>query len=181
MKTRSQHWRQAVAALALFMSAGAVLAQGAGYADELKDFGVPATTYPKMNRYGEPTPMETPGGRVVSTQDLAEMLKAEAKPVVVVAYGAQKTIPGAITMDGSGEGRLLGPDQDKFSHALETLTSGDKAKPIVFYCHGPKCWLSYNAALHAIALGYTQVFWYRGGRDAWKAAQKKFVEPVGTW
>lgn len=181
MKQRSRHWCHAAAALVLAVFAGAALAQDAGFADESKDFGVAATTYPKLNRYGEPTPTEIPGGKVVTTQDLAELLKADAKPVVVVAYGAQKTVPGAVIMDGAGEGRLLGADQDKFVHALETLTAGDKAKPVVFYCHGPKCWLSYNAALHAIALGYTHVLWYRGGRDAWKAAKMKFVDPSGTW
>lgn len=35
--------------------------------------------------------------------------------------------------------------------------------PLVFYCHHHHCWLSYNAALRAIKLGYTNVMWYRWG------------------
>jgi PQQ-dependent catabolism-associated CXXCW motif protein len=170
-----------IAGPALVMLTGAAFAQDAGYADELKDFGVSATSSPKLSRYGEPTPTQIPGGKLIKTEDLAAMLGSGTKPVVIVAYRAQKTVPGAIVMDGAGEGRLLGPDLDKFARALESLTAGDKAKPVVFYCHGPRCWLSYNAALHAMALGYTQVYWYRGGRDAWKAAGNKFVEPAGTW
>ena len=30
--------------------------------------------------------------------------------------------------------------------------------------------MSYNASLRAIALGYTNVLWYRGGIEAWKQA-----------
>jgi rhodanese-related sulfurtransferase len=30
--------------------------------------------------------------------------------------------------------------------------------------------MSYNAALRAIAAGYSNVLWYRGGIEAWKAA-----------
>lgn len=170
------------AALAFALCTGAAYAQDAnGYADELKDFGVSATTYPKMNHYGEPTPTSIPGGKVVSTDQLAQMLKSGAKPAVFVAYAAKKTVPGGIVMDGAGEGRLFGADQDKFAKALESQTAGDKAKPVVFYCHSSRCWLSYNASLHAIKLGYTNVYWYRGGRDAWKAAKQRFVEPSGRW
>ena len=38
------------------------------------------------------------------------------------------------------------------------------------YCLDAKCWLSYNAALRLDALGYENLYWYRGGIAAWKAA-----------
>lgn len=41
---------------------------------------------------------------------------------------------------------------------------------MVFYCASTMCWMSYNAALRARALGYLDVLWYRGGIEAWKAA-----------
>jgi rhodanese-related sulfurtransferase len=37
---------------------------------------------------------------------------------------------------------------------------------------GSKCWLSYNACLHAIEAGYKDVIWYRGGTDAWDEAKQ---------
>jgi rhodanese-related sulfurtransferase len=40
----------------------------------------------------------------------------------------------------------------------------------VFFCSGVRCWLSYNAALRAVRGGYANVYWYRGGIDAWRAA-----------
>lgn len=165
--------------LLLFLGAMHALsaAQDTGYADELKDFGVAPTDYPRTQGYGSPTPTSIPGAKVVSTQELVEMRKADPKPVIFVAYGAQGVIPGAIVAEGSGEGRLLGSDLEKFTNLLAKHTNGDKSRAVVFYCHGPKCWLSYNAALHAKAAGYTNVYWYRGGRDAWKAAGKKFKKP----
>ena len=42
--------------------------------------------------------------------------------------------------------------------------------PIAFFCQGSHCWESYNASLRAIHMGYTHVYWYRGGLSAWQAA-----------
>ncbi len=40
-----------------------------------------------------------------------------------------------------------------------------------------ECWVSYNAALRAINAGYTNVLWYRGGIEAWKAAGLPTLAP----
>ena len=50
------------------------------------------------------------------------------------------------------------------------MTAGNLATPLVFYCLSTECWMSYNAALRAINMGFTNVLWYRGGIEAWKAA-----------
>ena len=42
--------------------------------------------------------------------------------------------------------------------------------PMVFFCQGAHCWESYNASLRAIDLGYTNVYWYRGGLSSWQEA-----------
>lgn len=56
---------------------------------------------------------------------------------------------------------------------IENLAQGlpaDKQRPIVFYCLGEKCVFSWRAAEAAAALGYTNLYAYRGGIPAWKAA-----------
>ena len=58
----------------------------------------------------------------------------------------------------------------EFGAFLTQATGGDRARLIVTYCQGVKCWGSYNAALRAIRLGYTNVHWYRGGVEAWQQA-----------
>ncbi len=50
------------------------------------------------------------------------------------------------------------------------MTGGNKNVPLVFYCQNTYCWMSYNAALRAIKMGFTQVLWYRGGIEAWQKA-----------
>ena len=45
----------------------------------------------------------------------------------------------------------------------------------MFYCLA-NCWMSWNAARRAIALGYRNVAWYPDGTDGW-AAQHLPLEP----
>ncbi|UUZ76342.1 hypothetical protein LP414_00460 [Polaromonas sp. P1(28)-13] len=136
MKNFNPNLRHLASAFALALFAVTAFAQDAGFADELKDYSVSATKYPRSRSsgYSTATPTEIPGAKVVTTKDLIGMLASETKPIVVAAYGAQKTVAGGSVMDGAGEDRLLGPDKEKFATALSGLTAGDKSKPIVFYC-----------------------------------------------
>ena len=42
--------------------------------------------------------------------------------------------------------------------------------PTIFQCNGPECWKSYKACRTAIGLGFSKVYWYRGGMPDWEAA-----------
>ncbi|MEG0147840.1 MAG: rhodanese-like domain-containing protein [Comamonas sp.] len=171
--------RRVLLAVALIMGSALAFAQEVGYADELMDFGVIPSNAPRSRAqgYGAPTPTSIPGAKVITTRELMEMQSANPKPAIFVVYSAKGVIPGAISANGAGEDRLFGLELEKFTKLLAKSTNGDKSLPVVFYCHGPKCWLSYNAALHAKEAGYSNIYWYRGGRDAWKAAGLKFKKP----
>jgi rhodanese-related sulfurtransferase len=52
--------------------------------------------------------------------------------------------------------------------ALETQVP-DKSTEIVAFCHDGACPMSYQMASQALAAGYTDVVWYRGGINAWMA------------
>jgi rhodanese-related sulfurtransferase len=52
---------------------------------------------------------------------------------------------------------------------------------MVFFCANVRCWLSYNASLRAVRLGYTGVRWYRGGIEAWGLGGGALVEPKLVW
>jgi PQQ-dependent catabolism-associated CXXCW motif protein len=83
----------------------------------------------------------------------------------------QLGIAGAHWLDGAGRGYAFDdPIQERLGRRLGQLTGGNKDVPIVVFCQYAHCWLSYNAALRIVQLGYRNVFWYRGGREAWKAA-----------
>ena len=60
--------------------------------------------------------------------------------------------------------------QRGFGEALERVSQGQRDRPMVFYWASIQCWMSYNAALRAIRMGYQKVGWYRGGIEAWKDA-----------
>jgi PQQ-dependent catabolism-associated CXXCW motif protein len=56
-----------------------------------------------------------------------------------------------------------------FRTALEAVSLGRKDRKLVFYCEA-KCWMSWNAAKRAVAYGYTAVYWFPGGMQAWTEA-----------
>jgi rhodanese-related sulfurtransferase len=55
-------------------------------------------------------------------------------------------------------------------------THTDLTEPIVLFCAGPLCWESYNACLRAEQMGFTRIYWYRGGHAAWGDAGYAFEE-----
>ena len=154
----------------------AIPASAQPYSDEAKDFGVGSTKALKGPPYNTATPMQLTGGRTVSTVELKQMLEQDPKPIVIDALGRPEMIESAVGMgSGIGEQRMFGKDRTSFPKALERLTGGDKGRALVFYCLSSSCWHSYNASLRAIEEGYTNVVWYRGGLDAWRASGGKTV------
>ncbi|HXF67506.1 MAG TPA: rhodanese-like domain-containing protein [Burkholderiales bacterium] len=174
---RSRLLRAAPAALIAFMGASAAPLPAqpsppAAYAEEDRDWGVAPTTRLRTAEYHAPTPRTIPGGRVVSTAELSRMVEQDPRPYLidVLGGGVHRTLAGAFWMIGAGAGDMSPEEEARFLKALAAFAGGDKGRPMVFFCVDAQCWLSYNAALRAIAAGYTNVMWYRGGIAAWRAA-----------
>jgi len=148
------------------------LQPGVTYGDEDRDWNVAPTRRFRTDDYHAPTPREIPGGRVVTTFELGQLLEREPRPFVIDVLGgnAHRTIAGAFWMSGAGAGDMSKEEEQRFNKALAAFAGGDKNRPLVFFCVDSECWLSYNAALRAIAAGYTNVMWYRGGVAAWRRA-----------
>jgi PQQ-dependent catabolism-associated CXXCW motif protein len=121
--------------------------------------------------YGATTPATIPGGTVLGSGSLAKLLaeRVRGRNMVVIAAIAEKWgLPGAVKLPFAGAGGSFDDAiSQRLGEALHTLTDGARDTPIVFYCHHAQCWLSFNAALRAIKLGYTNVIWYRYGLDRW--------------
>jgi len=150
------------------------------FADEDKNFGV-APTKTLTSNYHQPTPLSVQGARTIKTLELNKLINSAEPPVVIDVLGGtpgkRMAIPSAVWLgDWAGKGDPSAANQSIFSAALSKLTGANKAKPIVFYCLNAECWLSYNAALRALAEGYKNVLWYRGGWKSWRAAGLPFVE-----
>jgi len=76
-------------------------------------------------------------------------------------------IPGSIWLPDTGYGSLAAATEDYLRQGLDRAAKGDKANLLVFYCQ-EDCWMSWNAAKRALALGYRNVAWYPQGTDGWQ-------------
>lgn len=139
---------------------------------ELQDFGIPPTAQLHAGAMHGHTPVKIPGGRVTTTDQLSAALRQGQQAVLLFhVLGGRETLPNAqFAAPASAPGTFNDETQQRFSQYLGQVTQGQKDKPLVFYCASLQCWMSYNAALRAINSGYSNVLWYRGGIEAWKAA-----------
>ncbi len=147
--------------------------QAQGFADEERDWGIAPSAALRRAPYTAPTPREIPGAATVGTGQLQAMLASAQPPLLidVLSSTGHLSLPGAIWIGGAGRGsNFFDPVQAEYGEVLERVTKGDKNRALAFFCASVQCWLSYNAALRASALGYTRVYWYRGGIASWHAA-----------
>ena len=141
------------------------------HADEDADFGVPADDALHSEAAGR-TPTSAPGATTIRTPELARLL-AEARPVVIDAvwYSWGLSIPGAVGLKFAGLGGSFTDEaQDRLRSKVRNLTAGDLNQPIVAVGWNSERFNGHNLALRLVALGYTRVYWYRGGREAWEVA-----------
>lgn len=151
---------------------------------EREDLGVPATPQLRSGDLHGATPARIPGGQVITTRGVIELMRDQQTPFLIFdVLGAQETLPGAIpVVEASWPGSFDDEISRKMGAHLQQVTQGDTRIPLIFYCASRECWMSYNAALRAINLGYGNVLWYRGGLDAWKEAGGQTVpagQPMG--
>jgi len=150
------------------------VAQGeTGFADEDRDWGIAPPPGLRGSNYHGRTPVTLPGARVVKTMELKSMLEQDSRPflVDVLSGPAHRTLPGALWLHNGGLGDFDAAEEKRYLDTIALLAGHDKARHLVFFCSSAQCWLSYNAALRAVRAGYTNVYWYRGGIDAWRAAE----------
>jgi len=152
---------------------------GKEYANEAKDEGVPPVEGLRgEEQISSTTPITAPeGAKAIQTADLVKLYKSNPQLFVIDAMpgraGTRETLPNARWLSGSGNGR--NPTENAAIDANIAIVMAEfvpqKDKSIVIYCAGWQCWHSWNAAKRLVALGYTNVYWYRGGIQAWKEAK----------
>jgi rhodanese-related sulfurtransferase len=150
---------------------GARLAGLRDHADEDADFNVPSSGELSGTLAGW-TPTTVPGAVTIRTAELLALL-AQRQPVVIdtVTHSTGRSIPGAIGLKHAGSGGTFGDTaQQQLRRKLLELTGGDLARPIVVVGYNAERFDGHNLALRLVALDYTNVYWYRGGREAWEAA-----------
>lgn len=140
----------------------------------------------RMADYRAPTPATLRSVRVVTAEEAFSLWRQRAAVFIDVMPRAPKpeglapgtiwrepphrTIPGAAWLPNVGYGRLAAETASYFHAAMEKLTGGDKAKPVLFFCLAD-CWMSWNAAKRAREeYGYSAVIWFPEGTDGWTSA-----------
>jgi lipoprotein NlpI/rhodanese-related sulfurtransferase len=131
------------------------------------------------------SPPAVPGGRIIGTAELELALESErlngVKFFLIDVYERGETtkdiyIPKSTYMGYAGRsGQFNPPDevQKRLKSDLAKLTNGDRSTPLVFFCSGASCPNSYNAVRRSSELGYTNVYWYRGGIRAWQSVNQR--------
>lgn len=133
------------------------------------------------------TPPTLTGAKVIDANGLAALLAGPDKPVLIdVAARERKpsnfpvgrlwlpvhpSIPGAVWLPDGGAAPLSPERQALFFDRVAELTGGDKAKPVVVFCH-VECWGSWNAGKRLVEKGYTAVNWFPLGVEGWQDAHE---------
>jgi rhodanese-related sulfurtransferase len=60
--------------------------------------------------------------------------------------------------------------QERLKRKFAELAHANRELPIVTVGWNAERYQGRNLALRLVALGYSNVYWYRGGREAWEAA-----------
>lgn len=170
--------RGACPAVALFLCLAATPVR----ADEVT---VPEPDGYRTDDYRKPVPKTLTGARVIGADEAETLLKAGTAVFFDVYPRAPKppnlpagtvwrdpahmTIEGAHWLPNVGYGVLSAEFETYFKSRLASLTGGDLAKPVVFFCL-KDCWMSWNAGKRALSWGYTNVIWFADGTDAWQQA-----------
>jgi adenylate cyclase len=134
--------------------------------DEQTDYHIQSTA-DLRDKTNEPTPLSVPDATTIRTEEIVRLL--ESKPLVLTTAVTNPTIPGAILVNLPNSGSLTDEWQTALGKLVGEATNGDKQRPIVTFAYSINRWHSRNLALRLIALGYTKVYWYRGGWEAWDA------------
>lgn len=112
-------------------------------------------------------PATLPGATVVGAEQGKTLVELGA-PLIDTrdpAEFAREHIPGAVNLPTASL-----PAASGVQHGFElTQLAPDKQSPLVFYCGASECWAGYEASRLAVAAGYRQVYWLRGGLALWRA------------
>ena len=159
---------------------------------------VPEPAGYRVDHYRAPTPATLAGARVLTTAEaklhwingaiFIDVLAHSPRPAnlpdgTIWREKTRRDIPGSVWLPDTGYGDLPSETEDYFRFVLERVTQRDGVKLMVFYCLRD-CWMSWNAAKRALALGYKNVAWYPDGTDGWEAAglplQAAMPEPASV-
>jgi adenylate cyclase len=150
---------------------GLRMAGARDHADEDADFGVlpNGDLHAIVSGY---TATTAPGAKTIQTAELAHLL-AERNSIILDFGGLswERSVPGAIALRDVGVGGSFSDaTQDRLRVKMRQLSKDDLSLPVVAVGWNSENFRGRNLTLRLVALGYRQVYWYRGGREASEVA-----------
>ncbi len=137
------------------------------FAEETEDDHVAPSRTPLTGGDFAPTPLLVPGANTIATAALQTLLQGGG-PVLVIDLGTGTAVINHAVW-GDNTARNAGDDAFVDREASSFLDHFPHA-PVVIMADGAYGVTSYNAALHLAARLGRQVYWYRGGEEAWAKA-----------
>lgn len=164
--------------------AGAPLFAPLSYAEALRF----DTTGYRIADYRAPVPDQAPAGRIVGAEEVEALHGRGALLLDVMGLRHFRitddggwlvpeqhlSLPGAVWLPVVGWGQLEGWQQGYLDESLAQLTGTDMSKPVVVFCM-VDCWLSWNTVKRLDAGGYSEIYWFSGGVEAWADAGHDLV------
>lgn len=146
------------------------------HGEEKADTGIDAQLGLRPHDYLSPTPRGASGVTTITTAELSTMLAREDaadRPVILATTRPRPDfrlpmsheLPGVFAGDEFDAGV-----QRTLVKRVNQLTRGDKNHPVITAGWNSERWSSRNLALQLVGLGYQNVYWYRGGFEAWDLA-----------
>ncbi|MFZ6712306.1 rhodanese-like domain-containing protein [Undibacterium sp. TC9W] len=159
-----------------------------GYQDfENADWFLPPVKHlrPGSEGFHYATPASIEGIKNISTPELAEKL-AKKQISVIDALGIDNsgmTLPFAISLDGAANladdpEAAFNKNLDADLRAVMKKNFPQKEAAIAVFCVSEECWMSVNTLVRLKGMGYSNLYWYRGGIAAWQAAKLPVVKAV---
>jgi rhodanese-related sulfurtransferase len=146
------------------------------HADEESNSGIDPQIGLRSHDVLSPTPSGAPGVTTITTTALAALLERDSgsgRPVILGTTRPKPDfrLPGSVEAPGVFAGDFFDADaQHAFAQKIAQLTGENKSHPIVAAGWNSERWSGRNLALQLVALGYQNVYWYRGGLEAWDVA-----------
>ncbi len=110
--------------------------------------------------FAEDVPESIEGTTLVTAEEVIEAVTSNPDIVIIDARKPSDREKGYI------EGSIALPDTDTTEQSLAEHIPG-KDSAVIFYCNGRKCGRSVKSSKLAVALGYQNVYWFRGGWEEW--------------
>ena len=148
------------------------------FANEALDFGAAPSRVISASQISDRAmlalPTTVPGVDTLTTLQLEAFLKSHPDAVLIdaVVGSAHKTMPDAYWMPELGTVTIGQLERGQIENTLRAATGGDASRPVIVFERSSRYgWFGYHGVLRLLGMGYSNIYWYRGGLDAWHDAQ----------